>query len=120
MDTNGRSTQYYVVPTEQWRRAKWERIFGDWRLPVLSPRPRWQEHPGRGAILAFDLDLRALPRGALYRLAAYTASRYSIAYEETLASLSGVATYPISAIAVQVIEEEMVDSGRTTISSCLL
>ena len=54
---------YYITTTDPNRRAIWQRLFGLDRLPVMSPRPRWQV--GRGEfreteILAYDLDASRL------------------------------------------------------------
>lgn len=54
---------YYVTTSSPTRRARWQRLFGVDRLPVVHPRPRWQV--GRGefretGFLAYDLDTARL------------------------------------------------------------
>jgi len=54
---------YYVTTSDPTRRARWQRLFGVDRLPVLHPRPRWRV--GRGELreveyLAYDLDATRL------------------------------------------------------------
>lgn len=63
---------YYVTTADPQRRARWQRLFGVERLPVLHPRPRWQV--GRGEFreqefLAYDLDCSRLHWMALSRAA---------------------------------------------------
>lgn len=87
--TNGRSTAY-ITTTDRRRRALWQRLFGTDVLPVLHPYPRWQWLPGHEfEVLAYDLDVQALPDGALARLAAYVAERSGWPYSYAKAAVQG-------------------------------
>ena len=81
----------YLISTTNSRRSQlWLRLFGQDTLPVLHPRPRWQWLPGRQSeALAYDLDVQALPDGALARLAAYVAQRSGWPYDYAKAAVQG-------------------------------
>lgn len=81
---------HLITTTNSRRRQLWQQLFGQDTLPVLHPRPRWQWLPGRQTeALAYDLDLQALPDGALARLAAYVAQRSGWPYDYAKAAVQG-------------------------------
>ncbi len=98
---------YLITTSDSHRRHLWRHLFGRETLPVLAPRPRWQWLTGRQAeTLAYDLDMKALPEGAMARLAAYVARRadWPYAYAKT-AVQSG---WAIKAANCQLVKEKPV------------
>lgn len=71
----------FVVAASQQRRALWERLLGDERLPVVDVRPRWVEFRD-GPAWGFDLAVGRLHDGQVNRLAAYLARLNRMSYEE--------------------------------------
>lgn len=95
---------YYVTTSSPKRRALWLRLFGVDRLPVVSPKPRWQV--GRGEFretetLAYDLDVARLHWMALSR----AAGRLGI-------DVADVRGLPIKASADVVVETAVSDSWK--------
>lgn len=101
---------WLITTTDAQRRQLWQHLFGRDTLPVLAPRPRWQWLPGRQfEALAYDLDVQALPDGALARLAAYVAQRSGWPYDYAKAAVQG--GWAITATNCQLVtNEEPVES----------
>ena len=97
MNRNGRSTPHFVTTSVQARAALWERLFGTVVLPVLHDQPRCQEIPGRGSMMAYDLDLRALHLFARKRLAAHVSNRTGQNYGSVWAGMETAVSWPIDA-----------------------
>jgi len=98
---------WLITTTDTRRRQLWQHLFGRDTLPVLHPRPRWQWLPGHQAeVLAYDLDVQALPDGALARLAAYVAERSGWSYDYAKAAVRG--GWPIKAMNCCAVEEKPV------------
>lgn len=88
---------HYITAVDQRRRADWRRIFGDDRLPVKTPRPRWQAlEPGRHETLAYDLDVQALHPMQRKRLASKLATVNGLRLDEAERM---VETHPIPILA---------------------
>jgi hypothetical protein len=62
--------------------------------------------------LAYDLDVRALPDGALARLAAYVAKRSGWSYKYARAAVNG--GWAITAVNCHVVEETPVEKTETS------
>lgn len=97
MYRNGRSNQQFIITASQARAARWERLFGVSHLPVLHAQPRWQQVPGRGTMLAYDLDLSALHPACRRRLAAHVYRRMGRSYASVAAELETAISWPIDA-----------------------
>lgn len=98
---------YYVTSLQQKRRARWEEIFGDDRLPVIHPQPRLQAlEPGRPDELAYDLDVPALHPMQRERLARHLASTNGLPHDEARALVEG------SFIAIPAGGCELVEEGE--------
>lgn len=101
---------WLITTTDVQRRQLWQHLFGRDTLPVLAPRPRWQWLPGRQfEALAYDLDVQALPDGALARLAAYVAERSGWPYSYAKAAVRG--GWAILATNCQVEEKPVSDAA---------
>ncbi len=81
-----RMSYWFAVAMSQRRRARWERVFGTDRLPILDARPRRAEFRD-GPALVYDVALGRLHEGQLNRLAAYLARRNGMGYEEARLSV---------------------------------
>ncbi len=112
MNRNGRSNQHFITTTSQARAARWDRIFGADTLPVLHAQPRHQQMQGRGVILAYDLDMRALHPFARRRLAAHVARRTGRDYGDVWNGMKAAISWPIDAVDCAV-----VSSKRSFLSS---
>ncbi len=106
MNRNGRSGKYFITTTSQSREALWERLFGADRLPVVHDHPRWQQMPGRGSLLAYDLDLRALHPAARRRLAAYVYWRVRRRYVDVMMEVETAVSWPVDACDCTVVSDE--------------
>lgn len=99
MNENGRSTQtYYISTRDNARAAYWTRVFGEPRLPVLSPRPRWQVLPNGRETFAYDLKLSAINPNQVNRFAAIITTRQGISYEAARRELQAMTSWPVAAI----------------------
>ena len=98
---------YLITTTDTHRRQLWRHLFGRETLPVLAPRPRWQWLPGRQVeTLAYDLNMKALPDGALARLAAYVARRADWPYNYAKTAVQS--GWAITAVNCQLVKEKPV------------
>lgn len=97
---------YLVTTRSKARRNDWQRIFETDSLPVLHQEPRYQEVPGRGVLLAYDLDLSAFHWFARPRLAAHVARRSGRAYGEVLAQVITAVSWPIDAVDCDAVDPE--------------
>jgi hypothetical protein len=103
---------YLITTTDPQRRQLWRHLFGKAALPVLAPRPRWQWLAGRpNEVLAYDLDVNALPAGAVSRLAAYVARRAGWPYEYAKAAVQG--GWAVTAVNCRLVEEKPVEKSST-------
>lgn len=75
---------YVAVALTQGKAAEWERLFGTARLPVLDRHPRLAELAG-GTALVYDVAVRALHPGQVFRLAGHVARRNRMEYGEARA-----------------------------------
>lgn len=107
---------WLITTTDVQRRLLWQHLFGRDTLPVLHPRPRWQHLVGRqNEVLAYDLDVQALPDGALARLAAYVAERSGWPYNYAKAVVQG--GWPITAVNCSTVEEKPVSDAASADTS---
>jgi len=96
---------YLITTSDPHRRQLWRHLFGRDTLPVLTSRPRWQWLTGRQVeTLAYDLDMKALPEGAVARLAAYVARRADWPY--SYAKTAVQSGWTISAAGCRLLLEE--------------
>lgn len=115
MNTNGRSAQtYYISTRDNARAAYWTRVFGISRLPVLSPRPRWQVLPNGRETFAYDLKLSALNPNQVNRFAAVIALRQDIDYEAARRELQAMTSWPVPAIGCTVEVEALSETEEAT------
>ena len=105
MFTNGRSEPlFHITTSDDKRRQIWLHLFATDTLPVIGPKPRWQEQQG-GAGLAFDLALGNLSQMQRARFAGYLSRKYRVDYPTTLSELETAVSWPIPAgIDIQVLE----------------
>lgn len=97
---------FFITALGQRRRARWERIFGDDRLPVVFPEPRLQAlEPGRPEVLAYDLDARALHPMQRERLASHLAATHGLRHDDARALVEN-GSIPVSAHGCQLVEEK--------------
>lgn len=97
---------HYIATVDQRRRQLWENLFGDDKLPVVAPEPRWQAvEPGRPETLAYDLDTKALHWMQRERLASHIANLQGLRLEDARA-LVETSPIPIRAAGVQLIDRK--------------
>lgn len=101
--------QLYVKTLSPTRAARWDRIFGADRLPVMAAQPRQQETRGGGSVMAYDLDLAQIDLKARNRLAALLSYRLAISYQEALLEINSRISWPLAGDDLY-IEKTAVDS----------
>lgn len=87
---------YWIMTADPKRAARWERIFGTSRLPVLSAATRWdmvdgQERP------CYDLALGQLDSCQRDRLAGYVHRRTGRPYVTVRAEIEAAISWPVTA-----------------------
>jgi hypothetical protein len=96
---------FWITTSDRQRAAKWERIFGSDRLPVLSTATRWDTVDGHERP-CYDLALGALSTGQRDRLAAYAARRLARPYDTVRREIEAAISWPVSAAGCVVVIEE--------------
>lgn len=104
----------YFITTSDARRAarraaRWQRLFGTNRLPVLSAASRWDVVDGRDQ-LCYDLDLARLHWGQRDRMASYVARCLRRPYDTVRAEIEAAISWPVSAAGCVVETDEATES----------
>jgi hypothetical protein len=75
----------YIITHDPARLKLWRRLFRSYRLPVRSPKPRWQSVPGHPReVLSYDLDAGRLTPKQRERFSRYIARVYNLPLEESV------------------------------------
>ncbi len=107
---------FYITTSDPQRAARWERLFGTDRLPVLSAASRWDVVDGRERP-CYDLDLSQLHPAQRQRLACYVARRTGRPYAEVRVEIDTAVSWPVRAAGCVVVE---VDEATAVPSPLLL
>ena len=100
---------YLAVARSQRLRARWERVLGTDRVPVLDARPRRAEFRD-GPVWVYDVAMGRLHQGQVDRLAAHVARVNRMGYEEARATVRRHGL-TVRAEGVVIVRAEAADAG---------